>query len=58
MVCLMPSADQLTFATNDPIVPSEFAVSSQPDVVDVDVSLHALGVTDLVARGLDVRCCV
>ena len=53
-VCLMPSAVQVMFATNAPIVPFEVAVSSQPHIVDVHLCLHALGVADLVARRLDV----
>ena len=44
---------QVMVASSEPMVPLEFAGVLQPDIVDVDVDLHALGVANLVARGLD-----
>ena len=53
-VCLMPSDDQVMFATSEPIDAAGVRGVLEPHVVDVHVDLHALGLADLIARGLDV----
>ena len=53
MVCLMPSAVQVIVAFERPDRALGVAVVGEPDIVDVDVSLHPLGLADLIAPGAD-----
>ena len=54
MVSLMPWDDQVMFATSEPIEPLGVRGVLEPDVLDDHVDLHALGLADLVACGLDM----